>query len=219
MIELLVVISVIAVLAALLLPALRRRKRPPNSPPAKRAPYRHRTWALCGRVCKVSIGIRVDKWRAHHAGFAMESDASAILRWQFEPPSCPSEPVPFSHGPYRIIIITIFWEQKFCGLTLGLGLLGEANMAVPESRVLVPSDMIAIGELVGSGFPAVFPWYDLHGRGFNAVFCDAHADSSNPKLIPQQWNINGWIDFKPDAARAKRMEQRQPAAPGDWPNP
>ena len=134
--------------------------------------------------------------------------------------SCPSEPVPFFHGPYRIGDYHYNYlgteVQRFS--TLGLGFLGEANMAVPESRVLVPSDMIAIGELAGFGFPAVFPWYGLHGRGFNAVFCDAHVESSNPKLIPQQWNANGWIDYKPDAARAKRWNNDNQPHLETWPN-
>src|SRR5947207_2080805 len=77
---------------------------------------------------------------------------------------------------------------------LGLGLFGFVNLPVPESRVLVPSDMIAIGDCLnwfndsisGFGFPGV-QLVSLHKDGFsNAVFCDDHVESSDPDRISKQ---------------------------------
>src|SRR5439155_9739335 len=77
-------------------------------------------------------------------------------------------------------------------LTLGLGQAGDPrnNMPVRESRVLVPSDMIAVlnaniyAGFIGFGWPG----YPLrwHQAGELGLFCDGHVESSNSDRIPQK---------------------------------
>ncbi len=124
-------------------------------------------------------------------------------------------------GPDTLYAPPFDWG-RYVTNDLGLGVLGAANVPVPESRVRVPSDMIAIGELAFFGFPYGHTediWRDmqrrLHGRLGNAVFCDGHVDSSDPGLLPHQ--PGGY--FIPDAARAKRFNNDNQPHPETWPKP
>ena len=94
---------------------------------------------------------------------------------------------------------------------------------VPESRVLVPSDMIAVGDgesmaIAKFGFPGEItnnPFNHRDGLS-NAVFCDGHEETSNPAHIPK--TINSYR-FKPDAAFAKRWNNDNQPHPETWPRP
>src|SRR6185295_14292101 len=85
--------------------------------------------------------------------------------------------------------------------------LGEPDAdPVTESRVRVPADMIAIGEIWEFGwgiyfFSPVFPPGEYrHGKRFSAAFCDGHVESSNPGLFPiERYSAFPWR-FKPDEA-------------------
>jgi prepilin-type N-terminal cleavage/methylation domain-containing protein/prepilin-type processing-associated H-X9-DG protein len=148
---------------------------------------------------------------------------------------CPYEQFVFGYGPSRTayrynalgtkdgmgwsstggVIIDFFDPPS----ALGLGILGWPNVAVAESRVLVPSDMLGVGELEGFGwpYPRTEPYH--HGERANAQFCDGHVESSNPNKIPQTQNANGNRAFRPDAAHLKRYNNDNQPHPETWPAP
>ena len=111
---------------------------------------------------------------------------------------------------------------------LGLGVLGWPNVSVPESRILMPSDMLEAGEIDGFGWkwPRVAGY--SHGPRANAVFCDGHVESSNPNNLPKQidpegkWELEpeteaeGQWEFKPDAALLKRYNNDNQPHPETW---
>jgi len=120
--------------------------------------------------------------------------------------------------------------EAFSSTPLGLGQLGSADVPVPESRVLVPSDMLAIVHWIypeiivpgylGFGWPGM-TWWDgksLHQGGDLAVFCDGHVETSKSELIPRTriGNLGVWR-FKPDEARAKRWNNDNQPHPETWP--
>ncbi len=80
---------------------------------------------------------------------------------------------------------------------------------IPESTVLVPSDMIAIGDasfgdVVGFGWPA---WCDAgpHNWRNNGVFCDGQVETCRSDLFPKDSVPGAFYSwFRPDAAHAKR---------------
>ena len=69
----------------------------------------------------------------------------------------------------------------------GVGLLGQTSLAVKESQVLVPGEMLALGDVSLPGFPIIHPSfrapvdspseYAPHRRRFNSAFCDGHVES------------------------------------------
>ncbi len=126
-----------------------------------------------------------------------------------------------------------------CGVSISLGTklgLGGLTNDLPlsESRVLVPSDMIAVLHsvelgLVGFGWPGglwqpgsadygLWPIFggSFHPGGDNGVFCDAHVESSNPSRIPKTTNSYGFLEFKPDANYAKRWNNDNQPHPETW---
>ena len=122
------------------------------------------------------------------------------------------------------------------GESLGLGPeLGYDDSARPISgeHVMVPADMLAIGDLgdtrtlgdMISPFPGGFGWPGPVGsnhtdRRSNAVFCDGYVEIGSSDLIPQRQNRVGQLElpsFKPDAARAKRWNSDNQPHPETWP--
>ena len=90
----------------------------------------------------------------------------------------------------------------------GFGLAGAPSAEVPVSRVVNPSEMIALSDSDGDGFldgeitfnrtampggpKVLFPPGSCHKGGANAVFCDGHVE-----WAPQA----KWIEKTDDAAR------------------
>ena len=130
-------------------------------------------------------------------------------------------------------------ELVFGGLphhpaTLGLGVLASgntpapewyANTPVPESRVLVPSDLIAVGDgtiyrITGFGYPNGADWFSVHENGAsNGLFCDGHVETSNPARIPMESFGNGGSIMKADANLAKRWNNDNEPHPETWVHP
>ena len=238
LIELLVVIAVIAILAALSLPTLTRARASAKS-----------------TVCKSNlkqIGTALRLYLDDFDKYPMWGDG-ATRSWErdlapycggiqnaenYEAPSALF--VCRNSGPYA---------YNWLGTTFGLGSafgrpmigdgflglggsanigMGSDNSALPESRVLVPTDMIAIGDgvevdiglsvIAGFGWPGV-QWGQNrpHARP-NAWFCDGHLESSNSDLIPtvppdtQTWAPT----FKPDDLHAKRWNNDNQPHPETW---
>ena len=112
-------------------------------------------------------------------------------------------------------------------MQLGLGVFGRVNVAVPASRVLAPSDMIGVLDTSGSyewrgmdgfGWPGSTDW-SHEGQRNNAVFCDAHVETSRNGLISQETNQWGAWEFKPDETHTKRWNNDNQPHPETWPHP
>jgi prepilin-type processing-associated H-X9-DG protein len=107
------------------------------------------------------------------------------------------------------------------------GPLGQERLVpvlVSESQVLVPSGMLALGELVGFGPPGwihVGPLPRFHGRQYNALLCDGHVESSDPYLIPHTVLTNYYfsLSFKSTEAQVKRWNNDNQPHPETWHKP
>jgi prepilin-type N-terminal cleavage/methylation domain-containing protein/prepilin-type processing-associated H-X9-DG protein len=185
--ELLVMIAIIAILAALLLPALSRANAVAKSTVCKSNLY------------QIGVGLRL--YVDECGKYPLEFDSTSNIGWSeglghyygdklFH---CPwpendgaSDDPELGH-PY---VYNARAGLSSTGLGLGKMSLETPNVAVPDSSVQAPSDMIAIGEDCGFRFcPAGFGWpgcvghYRPHLDRFNAVFCDAHVESSIKQTV------------------------------------
>lgn len=253
LVELLVVIVVIAILSALLLPVLNRGQAAARSTACrsnlrqlgiafmlyvdefKKYPLDY-IWGMTNGDTAVPDSYWYNKLLSYSGGTSEG--------WSFNGPfSCPSE----RRGGYDAKGAGYLynalgtkpeagWSSGANGIisfsdplsALGLGVLGWPNVPVPESRILMPSDMLEAGEIDGFGWK----WPRLsgysHGPQANAVFCDGHVESSNPKRLPQQidpegpWELDpvieaeGQWEFTPDAARLKRYNNDNQPHPETW---
>lgn len=100
------------------------------------------------------------------------------------------------------------------GESFGLGRVHPGGLAVPESLVARPSDMIAfvhtgmLGTFIGFGWPGVFAegkWAP-HSRD-PGLFCDGHVEASNRMSIPHETNSFGRRDFVPDTLHTRRWNR------------
>ena len=240
LIELLVVIAIIAILAALLLPALNRAKASAKAAACK------------SNLRQIGIGLRL---------YVDEFEKYPLFAYYATPNANPVEWRDFLL-PYCGISSNLFvcpsawhfgsadqygWPQYYLNVggtesfsehaTLGLGQWGSRNVPVPESRVLVPNDMIAVSHysiywryLMGFGWPGE-PMRDgssFHRGGEVAAFCDGHVESSKSELIPKetiarettlQGKVIKWseVRFKPTEALAKRWNNDNEPHPETWP--
>jgi len=213
LIELLVVVSTISLLAALLLPALNRTKAGARSTACKNNL----------RQTGLALGVYLTDFEKYPT---VDSDPYRIL-------------VPYCGGCTNVVACPAvpaseIWAWLYGCNDDGTGVLGLGGLdpahqrPVPESLVLVPCDMLAYGDGVfgwpaGFGYPG-FYWSGLHGDHLvNAVFCDAHVESSRSDLLPHRmletapWGPRPYGAFIPDSALARRWNRDNQPHPETWP--
>jgi len=224
LIELLVVIAVIAILAALLLPALSRAKAAAKS-------------AQCrSNLRQIALGLNLYVGDFQKYPLCVDSspangtywDAKVLVYCQgnrgvfFCPANKPM--YQWTNSPVQHANQSYGYNQGGTDDhgTLGLGGTRGSYVPVPETKVLVPCDMLASGDYPGLriGQDAdIFPSAEgnktmisesdeddgdhlagRHSRGANAFFCDAHVEHARlPKwnepsdLARRRWNS----DHKP----------------------
>ncbi|MGA2656903.1 MAG: type II secretion system protein [Verrucomicrobiota bacterium] len=242
LIELLVVIAIIAMLAALLLPKLNRAKASARS-------------AVCKSNLK-QIGTALRLYVDEFEKYPMWGNGGT-KSWERDlAPYCGGIQDGTSYESPSALFVCQFsgpYAYNWLGTSFGLGsafgraMVGDGflglggsanngmgsnpadNLALPESRVLVPTDMIAIGDgvevdlglgvIAGFGWPGVqWPQDRPHAQP-NASFCDGHVESSNSGLIPTSPpNSQTWAPtFKPDELHAKRWNNDNQPHPETWP--
>jgi prepilin-type processing-associated H-X9-DG protein/prepilin-type N-terminal cleavage/methylation domain-containing protein len=224
LVELLVVIGVIALLAALLLPVLTGAKASARSAACK-SNLRQLGIALISfshdnehypsdayRDTSISPFITYG-WPAYLLPYVGSN--TAVFRCsstgpEFEWPTNRSPkgyafPFNIDTGMSRFSYGYNNWAVANAG---GYGLGGAPGSEVPESRVLKPADMIAIGDSDGNGvldgdigfhrLPSasgpqpIFPPGSRHKGGANIVFCDGHVEWANQSK---------WIELRDEVAR------------------
>lgn len=224
LVELLAVIAIIAILAALLLPALASAKASARSAACK-SNLRQLGIALLSFThdnehypASEYLDPRISSfvtygWPAYLLPYV--SSNTALFRCS----STPSEfewttnrssrgysfPFNIGLGNQRFSYGYNHWAVAAVG---GYALGGAPDSEVPESRVLKPADMIAVGDSDGDGFfdgdiafhrfalpggpQAVWPPGTRHKGGANIVFCDGHVEWARQTK---------WIERTDEAAR------------------
>src|ERR1039457_5958750 len=192
LVELLVVITIIAIVAAMLLPVISRSKE------------KARRVMCINNLHQIGIGLDnllADKhsyptllgnsenpgfWltQIQIGGFGQSKlDGNDMLNGVWH---CPTSPFAFSYG-YNAGGVLRLWQ------TNSLGLEHSDSAPIQESEVVSPSDMMAIGDSL-DGQPA-FMRVDLkylgqaapitarHQGRVNVLFCDGHVESPIPAFV------------------------------------
>lgn len=204
LIELLVVIAIIAILAALLLPGLGMAKQEGISTACK------------SNLHQIGVALRmyIDDTKTYPTYVGTFNNG--IYNWD--------EKLLVYLANNRSVFLcgarptSTLWTNQFFNPSYGyntmgtdttetlvLGLDGEYTGALSDSHVLVPSDMIAIGDCpvdswTGIILGAVTNTYDQildkrHNSGANVVFCDGHVEYGSQTnwmkatdISRQRWN-------------------------------
>jgi len=214
LIELLVVIAIIAILAAMLLPALTRAKAQANSAKCKnnlRQMGLARYYYLDDNRSRYPFGLFVPH---DGAGICwMDSLAPYYRSWLSREYQCPGYKgrvtdsytnVPAGSYAYNWagtaypISPSVIWPlEDYQGF--GLGEIGDLTIPNPQppttvSQVIMPSEMLAIGEsrMMGVGGDIFMmigkmveprPYPPRHGNNYNQLCCDDHVESMNPSIL------------------------------------
>ena len=239
LLELVVVIATIAILAALLLPALRRAQASALCSACK------------SNLRQLGLGLNlyVNDFKKYPMTYPpFDEPPESFQAWLSKTwyygllPYCGNQPklfeCPASHYTETLSWVGVVWSgptwagygynsagtdkgvpeiMNSAGPTLGLGW----HSPMPESSVLVPSDMIAIGDgsfgdILGFGWPG---WNgpNFHGWYSNAAFCDDHVETSRSDLQAEMLPGYDWPRYKPDASHAKRWNNDNQPHPEIWP--
>jgi type II secretory pathway pseudopilin PulG len=239
LLELLVVIATIAILATLLLAELRRAKAAALSAACK------------SNLRQLGLGLELylNDFKKYPMAYPAFGDPSETPQtWLSKTcyygllPYCGNQPklfeCPASHYAETLSWVGDFWAgptwagygynsggtdknvpktMNSAGPTLGLGW----HSPMPESSVLVPSDMIAMGDssfgdILGFGWPG---WCEagFHSWRSNGVFCDNHVETSRSDLGKEPFPGTAFSRYKPDASHAKRWNNDNQPHPETWP--
>lgn len=243
LLELLVVIGIIGILATLLLPALSRAKASAKSVACKSNL----------RQIGLALNLYLDECGAYPhppivppntAGgwFGARDPLLPFCGGSKKAFRCPTHyddgdftsysynefGTDFSDAPAQRANLGLSGDVKISHQDTSADAYEKRNRALPESRVLVPSDMIAFGHFfpfktVGFGWPGRYislkSTYRPHPLDL-ALFCDGHVESSNPDLIPTEPWLGGWTEewrrFKPNEAHARRWNNDNEPHPENW---
>jgi prepilin-type N-terminal cleavage/methylation domain-containing protein/prepilin-type processing-associated H-X9-DG protein len=215
LIELLTVISVLAVLAALLLPALHRAKGAAESAVCK---------ANLGQL-GIALNLYLGDFQAYPTWRMAEEGTN---RWAVLRPYLDRN-FTFVHAqpcPVAKKIPEMMYGYNFSGtgnadMDLGLGGSPESGTPLPESSVLVPSEMLAFlhrfmvsFNFCGFGWPGKPGTF--HEGGENAAFCDGHVEACDSNRIQTKNDDRGNPRFVPDATHTKRWNRDDEPHPETW---
>jgi hypothetical protein len=194
--------------------------------------------ACTSNLRQIGVGLKlyVDEFEKYPLGLILLPNGDFVRPW-YSPliPYCGSsnifvDPLIRPTFGYWYNIIGTYPARRAGEATLGLGQLGRWGVAVPESQVVEPSDMLAMphGDLYtgwqGFGWPGLYvPRNSSYRRDWMhpldiALFCDGHVESSNPERIPKmaQPDSSGYIGFRPEVAYTQRWNNDHQPHPETW---